>query len=706
MPDIGMLGNSAAVHLPGTRIGPAEAALREIEFWRPFLRTFPDGERKFVHWCFWPSTVFTANAARDLTELFANNAQLQDIMRKTRIWASEEIILPTLTALLGYRIGVNPCSYDYVQYRVSYSLRQIEMAFDRHDVFWAHPIPRRYDDPLRRYIRERWNHYDAAQPHSPVHPAVMKNSDIPNLPLTIPVLERMRAIEGWLDDAEADLLLAAARRAVASVPEGAIVEIGSFCGRSTVVLADALNGFESSKGRKVYAIDPHDGVVGALDQGAQRLPPTRATFLQNIASAGVAHLVEPITQHSFEVEWSKPIGFLFVDGLHDYFNVARDFYHFERWLAPGAFVAFHDYADYYPGVKTFVDELLTRGDYEKVHQALSLILVWAKPNATRTALRLDGESAENPPMVYEAVPAPKLVVASAPMSCSSSAQSVAVTEAGLTGEPEAEQKTELGVKEDGGPGEPAQAMITAPSIVSGEPLVSCIMPTANRRVFVPRAIRYFQYQDYGKRELVILDDGDELVADLIPSDHRVRYVRMDHKATMGAKHNLACELAGGDIIVHWDDDDWMANWRISYQVDSLLAQPPHTLCGLAQMYFFDPFNDRAWVYTYVASDRPWVSGSTFCYRREFWESRRFPDMNEGADTVFVWGLRDAGVSAHAKYDFHIGVVHAANTSPKRTEDPAWHPIPVQTIYNLLETDQFFYQSLANNSVDATRIRTP
>jgi len=39
---------------------------------------------------------------------------------------------------------------------------------------------------------------------------------------------------------------------------------------------------------------------------------------------------------------------------------------------------------------------------------------------------------------------------------------------------------------------------------------------------------------------------------------------------VGAKRNLACDLANGDIIVHWDDDDWMADWRLSYQVEQLM----------------------------------------------------------------------------------------------------------------------------------------
>src|SRR6266852_3436172 len=56
------------------------------------------------------------------------------------------------------------------------------------------------------------------------------------------------------------------------------------------------------------------------------------------------------------------------------------------------------------------------------------------------------------------------------------------------------------------------------------PLISCIMPTRNRRVFVSQAIGYFERQDYPNRELIIVDDGDDRVDDLIPSNASIRYI--------------------------------------------------------------------------------------------------------------------------------------------------------------------------------------
>jgi glycosyltransferase involved in cell wall biosynthesis len=60
------------------------------------------------------------------------------------------------------------------------------------------------------------------------------------------ILERMRQVEGWLTDEEAELLMIASRRAVMEHDVPTVVEIGSFCGKSTIVLASAARTVQSS----------------------------------------------------------------------------------------------------------------------------------------------------------------------------------------------------------------------------------------------------------------------------------------------------------------------------------------------------------------------------------------------------------------------------------------------------------------------------
>ena len=138
-----------------------------------------------------------------------------------------------------------------------------------------------------------------------------------------------------------------------------------------IVIASAARVF----GIKLYAVDPHNGEVSATDGGVQRFEPTFERFLNNITATGLGDTVVVLRKHSWEVEWTEPLALLFIDGLHDYANVSRDFAHFERTLRPGAYVAFHDYADFFPGVKLFVNELLQRGDFLQVHCAGTLILL-------------------------------------------------------------------------------------------------------------------------------------------------------------------------------------------------------------------------------------------------------------------------------------------------------------------------------------------
>lgn len=382
-PQIGMLGNSPARQLPSTQVAPAMAAFTEMDLWRPLLRRFKDGEEKFVHWSFWPSTVFSAAAADDLVRFFDEDEQFKEIMTRSKIWATEEVILPTLTALLGYEVAPNPCSYDFVKYRVPYTPAQIKQSFERSDVFWAHPIPRRFDDLLRKQIRKQYGEYRSAssaavgitcpQALPPwVQPIDATPLDPPLL-LTQPILAKMRAIEGWLEDDEADLLLAATARALAEHPEAqALVEVGSYCGKATVVLASVVQALRSSA--RVHSIDMHDGRLGAAGKIVQVTPSFR-TLQRNLDAAGVSQFVDVIQSRADEVYWTGTIALLLIDGLHDYVSVSGDFRHFESALTPGSYVAFHDYAPYFPGVMRFVGELVDSGKYTCVQHVGTMVLL-------------------------------------------------------------------------------------------------------------------------------------------------------------------------------------------------------------------------------------------------------------------------------------------------------------------------------------------
>jgi glycosyltransferase involved in cell wall biosynthesis len=217
------------------------------------------------------------------------------------------------------------------------------------------------------------------------------------------------------------------------------------------------------------------------------------------------------------------------------------------------------------------------------------------------------------------------------------------------------------------------------------PLVTCIMPTADRRPYVAQAIRYFQRQDYPNLELLIVDDGADAVADCVPDDSRIRYVRLAHKMNVGAKRNFACAHARGEFIVHWDDDDWYPAWRVSAQARALI-EGGADLCGTSRLYYYEAATRRAWSYAYGGGRAPWVAGNTLAYRKSFWERRRFPEIQVGEDSRFVWGAGDARVQDLDDPTLCVALVHAENTSRKITGGAFWRPLPFEEVAALLGDD--------------------
>lgn len=237
----------------------------------------------------------------------------------------------------------------------------------------------------------------------------------------------------------------------------------------------------------------------------------------------------------------------------------------------------------------------------------------------------------------------------------------------------------------------ALSVTTVELAVVSEPLVSCIMPTSNRRSFVPQAIRSFLRQDYPNLELVVVDDGADSVRDCVPEHERVRYIRLDSKLTLGAKRNFACEQTSGEIIVHWDDDDWYPTWRVRAQVRAMLEKGSD-ISGSSRLFYFDAAANRAWEYRYAASRTEWVAGNTLAYRRTFWQRNRFPEIQVGEDSRFIWKSKNRSISDLLEPGLCVAMVHANNTSRKETRGSWWHPVSNEHIHSLLGDDLYFYHA--------------
>ncbi len=217
------------------------------------------------------------------------------------------------------------------------------------------------------------------------------------------------------------------------------------------------------------------------------------------------------------------------------------------------------------------------------------------------------------------------------------------------------------------------------------------MPTADRLLFVSKAIEYFLRQDYPNRELIVVDDGKNSAADLIPDDERIHYLRLETPMTIGAKRNLGFEAANGHIFANWDDDVWTDSWRLSYQAAVLLHHNAD-ICGLHDRLHFDMTTGQAWHSVRPPGKRPWMAGSALSFRRDFWSKNPFPDLDLGEDIQFVRSDPAAKIVPLQATTFQVDIIHGTNTSPKNSASPLWYPFPAEEIQALMGNDWEFYST--------------
>jgi predicted O-methyltransferase YrrM len=165
---------------------------------------------------------------------------------------------------------------------------------------------------------------------------------------------RVQAAPGFLTEREARFLALAA---AATPAEGAIVEIGSFKGKSTVGLASIAAQYALGK---VIAVDPFTAPA-STDPGLGGASSSYDEFCRTLATAGLTAFVEVHRMFSRELArgWNRPIRFLWIDGDHTYEGVKEDLDLFGPHLAAGAVVAMHDVLHTFPGpVRVFLEEVL------------------------------------------------------------------------------------------------------------------------------------------------------------------------------------------------------------------------------------------------------------------------------------------------------------------------------------------------------------
>jgi predicted O-methyltransferase YrrM len=149
---------------------------------------------------------------------------------------------------------------------------------------------------------------------------------------------------------EGDALHAAAVEAGAAVPGAPFLEVGSYCGRSTIWLGAAAR----ACGTTLLAVDHHRGSEenqagwehhepDLVDPRTGRMD-TLPVFRRTVFDAGLEDVVVALVGPSPTVAavWSTPLAFLFIDGGHGVEPARADYAGWTPHVAPGGTLAIHD----------------------------------------------------------------------------------------------------------------------------------------------------------------------------------------------------------------------------------------------------------------------------------------------------------------------------------------------------------------------------
>ncbi|MEM7175311.1 MAG: glycosyltransferase [Chlamydiota bacterium] len=227
--------------------------------------------------------------------------------------------------------------------------------------------------------------------------------------------------------------------------------------------------------------------------------------------------------------------------------------------------------------------------------------------------------------------------------------------------------------------------------------MSVICPTYHREHYHANLYQAFAWQTHDNKELLILDDSPQPSSFFLGlKDPQVKYFYSSTRLSIGAKRNYLNEKASGEIIAHFDDDDYYAPDYLSEMITQLrdfdlikysrwLAwrELDGTLWEWDTNYVTDfhylvsgngPSNilvkmcspdDSLQKISQWNQDNKWGYGFSYVYKKSMWESCQFENINGKEDIQFVKKALALGKKISCVPDFkHLTLhrIHAKNTS--------------------------------------------
>ncbi|WP_406827879.1 class I SAM-dependent methyltransferase [Microbulbifer sp. ARAS458-1] len=165
------------------------------------------------------------------------------------------------------------------------------------------------------------------------------------LPMELPL--DITTVKGFLADTEGEALY---RLAADASDRGPCLEVGSYCGKSTIYLGSACKLMDNT----LFAVDHHRGSEEhqpgeeyhdreLFDDRSQLMDSFHA-FRTNMRAAKLEDHVVPVVAPTAVAarHWNTPLGLVFIDGGHSLEAALADYRSWSRHIVPGGYLAIHD----------------------------------------------------------------------------------------------------------------------------------------------------------------------------------------------------------------------------------------------------------------------------------------------------------------------------------------------------------------------------
>lgn len=197
--------------------------------------------------------------------------------------------------------------------------------------------------------------------------------------------------------------------------------------------------------------------------------------------------------------------------------------------------------------------------------------------------------------------------------------------------------------------------------------ISIVTPTLpNRRDWLTHAAYCLktQYVPDLKLEWIILDEyspaNGRPYKPSLPFPHRYEQLTTSSPIPTGQKRNSANVFATGDVIMHWDDDDWYHPFRIVDQIN-FLQESGKQVVGYHSLLYWRYADSKGFKYD-DPTLRPNAAGTSLVYTRQFWEKYPFEDRAIAEDFFFCMRAKNQQqLASKAGTDFVVARVHGKNT---------------------------------------------